>query len=99
MRRLASMVGISGPYLSQIERGLRAPSEAVLQAIADSLDVSVEALREQLDAAREEGKETETLAVLRRDRDLTAAQRQAMIEIYQAFLEVNAGRRGEPNRG
>ena len=44
MRQLAKSVGISNPYLSQIERGLRAPSEAVLEALAASLDLSVEEL-------------------------------------------------------
>ena len=44
MRQLAKSVGISNPYLSQIERGLRAPSEAVVEALAASLDLSVEEL-------------------------------------------------------
>jgi transcriptional regulator with XRE-family HTH domain len=44
MRQLAAMVGISNPYLSQIERGLRAPSDQVLDAIAESLHTSVDAL-------------------------------------------------------
>ncbi|HEX2809794.1 MAG TPA: helix-turn-helix transcriptional regulator, partial [Kineosporiaceae bacterium] len=44
MRQLASAVGISNPYLSQIERGLRAPSDAVLNAIADSLETTADAL-------------------------------------------------------
>ena len=44
MRQLAAMVGISNPYLSQIERGLRAPSDHVLRSIADSLQTSADAL-------------------------------------------------------
>jgi len=44
LRQLAKSVGISNPYLSQIERGLRAPSEAVVEALAASLDLSVEEL-------------------------------------------------------
>ena len=47
MRRFAQLVGISNPYLSQIERGLRAPSEQVVQSIADVLHVSAETLYEQ----------------------------------------------------
>ena len=47
MRRFAEVAGISNPYLSQIERGLRAPSEQVLEAIARSLKISVDALYEQ----------------------------------------------------
>jgi transcriptional regulator with XRE-family HTH domain len=45
MRELAKLVGISNPYLSQIERGLRAPSESVLESIAETLDVSADELR------------------------------------------------------
>jgi transcriptional regulator with XRE-family HTH domain len=44
MRELAKMVGISNPYLSQIERGLRAPSETVLESIAETLDTSADEL-------------------------------------------------------
>src|SRR3954449_3078916 len=47
MRQFADLVGISNPYLSQIERGLREPSERVLEGIAKSLSLSVDALREQ----------------------------------------------------
>ena len=47
MRRFAELAGISNPYLSQIERGLRAPSEQVLEAIATALGISVDALYEQ----------------------------------------------------
>ena len=47
MRQFADMVGISNPYMSQIERGLRDPSEKVLAAIARNLDVSADALYEQ----------------------------------------------------
>ena len=47
MRKFAAMVGISNPYMSQIERGLRDPSEAVLEAIARNLHLSADALYEQ----------------------------------------------------
>ena len=47
MRQFADMAGISNPYLSQIERGLREPSERVLEAIAESLETSAESLYEQ----------------------------------------------------
>ena len=53
MRQFASMAGISNPYLSQIERGLREPSERVLDAIARSLETSTDALYEQAGIARE----------------------------------------------
>ena len=46
MRQLADLVGISNPYLSQIERGLREPSERVVEAIADNLEMSAETLKQ-----------------------------------------------------
>jgi transcriptional regulator with XRE-family HTH domain len=86
MRQFADLVGISNPYLSQIERGLREPSERVLEGIAKSLKISVETLREQ--AGRGVEAEEEPAAVveaIRADLKLTGRQRQAMLEIYAAF--------------
>jgi len=54
MRQLATMAGISNPYLSQIERGLRAPSEKVLEAIAGTLEISVDRLYEQAGVTTDE---------------------------------------------
>jgi transcriptional regulator with XRE-family HTH domain len=94
MRQLAAMVGISGPYLSQIERGLRAPSEQVLGAIAHSLQTSADALQDQAEAlAPHDAAPSEVLAAIDRDPDLTARQRQALAEIYTALTEVTVARR------
>ena len=94
MRQLAAMVGISGPYLSQIERGLRAPSEQVLGAIAKSLKTSADALQDQADALTpQQPAPSAVLAAIERDPDLTARQRQALVEIYTALTEVTVARR------
>ena len=94
MRRLASMSGISNPYLSQIERGLREPSEQVLDAIARSLEMSADALYEQAGIARSgEEEESATVAAINEDPDLSARQRRALIEIYDAFVAENGGPR------
>jgi transcriptional regulator with XRE-family HTH domain len=94
MRRFAEMAGISNPYLSQIERGLREPSEKVLEAIAGALRSSAEALYEQ--AGMSADPETRPVVdAIRDDPDLTGRQRQAMIEIYEAFAASGAG----PQRG
>jgi transcriptional regulator with XRE-family HTH domain len=90
MRQLAGLVGISNPYLSQIERGLRDPSEKVLDAIARSLELSAETLHAQSARAREAEQADEdvpvaVIAAIRADRRLTAAQRQALLEVYRAF--------------
>ena len=91
MRQFAQLAGISNPYLSQIERGLREPSERVLDAIADTLRVSTETLYKQ--AGIDPDVEPETLAVveaIRADKHLTGRQRQALIEMYDAFAALNA---------
>jgi transcriptional regulator with XRE-family HTH domain len=98
MRQLASAVGISGPYLSQIERGLRAPSDAVLESLARSLQTSADTIREQVRSATEDEEEPEVVAAIRRDPDLTASQRRAMVEMYEAFVETTVGRRRRPGR-
>ena len=98
MRNLAAAVGISNPYLSQIERGLRAPSEAVLNAIAESLQTSVDRLYEEAgfvaptpqdDAMNPAGLEAGIEAAT----ELTPAQRRALIEIYHGLVDANAVRR------
>jgi transcriptional regulator with XRE-family HTH domain len=94
MRRFAEVVGISNPYLSQIERGLRAPSEQVVQSIADALQVSADTLYEQAGLKSEEDDGSEVIEAIRRDPRLTGRQRQALIEIYQSF----AGIRSRPRR-
>ena len=87
MRQLADLVGISNPYLSQIERGLRDPSERVVEAIADNLEMSAETLkRHRRRQSDEDGEERAVVAAIRADKDLTARQRQALIEVYQAFV-------------
>lgn len=88
MRQFAELAGISNPYLSQIERGLRAPSEHVLDGIANALKVSVDALYEQAGVAPP-GAEVQDGAVLdaiAADARLSARQRAALREVYEAFV-------------
>ncbi len=87
MRQAAEMAGISNPYLSQIERGLRAPSESVLNAIAGSLQTSADVLREQAGVPREPDGPSPVIDAIRADDRLTAAQRKALLEIYKSFTE------------
>jgi transcriptional regulator with XRE-family HTH domain len=92
MRQLADLVGISNPYLSQIERGLREPSERVLEAIAQNLELSADVLHEHMRSAEDDGEEPAVIAAIRADRRLNGRQRQALIETYNAFTG-RAGRR------
>jgi transcriptional regulator with XRE-family HTH domain len=96
MREFAKAAGISNPYLSQIERGLRAPSEQVLQAIAQTLQMSADTLYEQAGVVRDDDEgEPKVLAAIREDPHLTGRQRQALSEVYRAFVAT----RPRPRRG
>jgi transcriptional regulator with XRE-family HTH domain len=87
MRQFADLAGISNPYLSQIERGLRAPSEQVLDAIANTLKVSADALYEQagMTPPGQEPEDNAVLDAIAADRRLTARQRSVLREVYKAF--------------
>jgi transcriptional regulator with XRE-family HTH domain len=86
MRQFAQMVGISNPYLSQIERGLRDPSEKVVDAIAQSLKMSADALKEQAGVTSDDSAgESAVVDAIRADPALTARQRSALIQVYEAF--------------
>lgn len=91
MRQFAELAGISNPYLSQIERGLRAPSEQVLDSIASALKVSADALYEQAGMAPpgEEAQESAVVAAIAADPLLTARQRTALREVYEAFVATS----------
>ena len=97
MRELAKLAGISNPYLSQIERGLRAPSEAVLESIAETLDVSADELYKMagfVERPRSVEKETADLeTAIEAAQELTTPQRRALREIYRSFLDANVVRR------
>ena len=98
MRQLAKSVGISNPYLSQIERGLRAPSKAVVNALAAALDLSVEDLYRragfvELSASAGDPSQSDLGAAIAAASELTAGQRRAMTEIYRSFIDANRVRR------
>lgn len=90
MREFARLAGISNPYLSQIERGLRAPSEQVLHAIADTLKISADTLYEHAGVPLAEDGPSKVVAAIREDPRLTGRQRQALIQVYEAFVGVGA---------
>jgi transcriptional regulator with XRE-family HTH domain len=92
MRQLAKAAGVSNPYLSQIERGLRKPSAEILQQIAKALRISAEQLYVQAGILDERvGDDTVTGAILG-DTVLTERQKQVLLEIYESFRRENAAR-------
>lgn len=93
MRQLAAMAGISNPYLSQIERGLREPSDQVLNAIADSLQLSADSLRPPPPDPNLDADPAPVVVAIRADPDLSAGQRKALEESYLAFRQVTYERR------
>ena len=88
LRQLARSAGVSNPYLSQIERGLRKPSAEVLQQIARGLRISAEALYVQAGILDERPAGAVTDAVFA-DPTLTERQKQVLLDIYQSFRREN----------
>ncbi|MFI6130900.1 helix-turn-helix domain-containing protein [Micromonospora sp. NPDC051141] len=89
LRQLAEQAGVSNPYLSQIERGLRKPSAEVLQQLASALRVSTPAM--YLRAGLLDDKEGQgVLAAIAVDAELTMAQKQSLTQIYETFRRENA---------
>lgn len=88
VRRLADLAGVSNPYLSQIERGLRRPSAEILQQLAAALKISVETLYVRAgllsdDPAAEVPSVAEAIG---RDPSLTPEQKQALLNVYESFI-------------
>lgn len=89
LRRLSELAGISNPYLSQIERGLRRPSAEILQQIAKALRISAETLYVQAGILDRPEGDTDLTRHIFADRHLTEEQRQALIRIYLSFRNEN----------
>lgn len=88
LRQLAKTAGVSNPYLSQIERGLRTPSAEILQQIAKGLRISAEALYVKAGILEQRPAGAVTDAVLI-DPHLTERQKQVLLDIYQSFRREN----------
>jgi transcriptional regulator with XRE-family HTH domain len=94
LRQLAKLAGVSNPYLSQIERGLRKPSAEILQQIAKGLRISAEALYVQagiLDQRQGDGLVADAVLA---DDGLTERQKQVLLEIYDSFRKENGASSG-----
>jgi transcriptional regulator with XRE-family HTH domain len=90
LRKLSERAGISNPYLSQIERGLRRPSAEILQQIAKALQISAETLYVRAGILDEDTEAPRLVDLIRHDRDLTEDQKRTLITVYESFRATNA---------
>lgn len=92
LRQLAERTGISNPYLSQIERGLKKPSAEILQSIAKGLRISAEQLYVHaglLDAPSAPDELPDTRRVIRNDPRLNDRQRKVLLDVYDSFVDAD----------
>lgn len=90
VRHLAELAGVSNPYLSQIERGLRNPSAEILQQIARALQISAESLYERAGLLSPDGTQRGGVRdAIAADEALTPEQRQALLNVYESFVGSN----------
>ena len=95
VRQLAKLAGVSNPYLSQIERGLRRPSAEILQLIAKGLRISAEALYVQAGILDERIAGGVVVDAVLADTTLTERQKQVMLEVYDSFRKENQRREAD----
>lgn len=92
IRDLARSAGVSNPYLSQIERGIRKPSADILQQIARALEISAESLYVRAGILDGTPPEASTVPeAITNDPKLTAEQRQSLLSVYRSFVAANEG--------
>src|SRR4051794_7629789 len=90
LRKLSEMAGISNPYLSQIERGLRQPSAQILQQLARALEISSETLYVRAGILDERDPNDDLVAEIRRDPHISEEQKKTLVTIYESFRHENA---------
>ena len=89
LRSLSTLAGISNPYLSQIERGLRKPSAEILQQIAKALSISAETLYVRAGILEEKDLGHDVVGEILRDTGLSEDQKQTLIKVYISFRHAN----------
>ena len=94
VRRLADLAGVSNPYLSQIERGLRRPSAEILQQIAKALQISAETLYERAGLLSDDAVARGVRAAIAADPLLSPEQQQALLNVYESFVSSRNERGG-----
>jgi transcriptional regulator with XRE-family HTH domain len=93
LRKLSEMAGVSNPYLSQIERGLRRPSAEILQQIARALEISSESLYVRAGILDEPAGDVDVIGEIRRDPHITEEQKRSLVSIYESFRQLTESER------
>lgn len=99
LRQLAKTAGVSNPYLSQVERGLKKPSAEILGQIASALRISAETLYVRAGLLEPRAGDAAVTEAIGTDETLTERQRQVLLEIYAAFQSENAAARTTTDKG
>lgn len=89
LRKLSELAGVSNPYLSQIERGLRKPSAEILQQIARALEISSETLYVRAGILDEPDGTPDLISEIRRDPFIGEDQKKTLVRIYESFRREN----------
>ena len=95
LRELARTAGVSNPYLSQVERGLRKPSAEILASIARGLKISAESLYEQAGILDRRSGNPDTVAAIRSDSALSERHKAVLLELYETYVREH--RAAAPN--
>jgi transcriptional regulator with XRE-family HTH domain len=90
LRELARAAGVSNPYLSQVERGLRKPSAEILSSIARGLSISAETLYEQAGILDRRAGSADTVAAIRADAALSERHKAVLLELYETYVREHA---------
>jgi len=99
LRKLSEMAGISNPYLSQIERGLRKPSAEILQQLARALEISSETLYVRAGILDARDSTADLIAEIRRDPYISEDQKKTLVRIYESFRHENGDGEVTPAEG
>jgi transcriptional regulator with XRE-family HTH domain len=89
LRQLSKLAGVSNPYLSQVERGLRRPSAEILQQIAKGLRISAEQLYVRAGILEDRPAGSDLITAILADQGLTERQKNVLVEIYESFRREN----------
>ena len=90
LRRLADRAGVSNPYLSQIERGIRNPSAEILKRLSRALEISAETLYTRAGLIEDGPAAPTVVEAIEADRNLTPRQKQVVLDLYRALVEAGA---------